>query len=554
MRTSSSDPIAAAPRPRWQRIGWLLGAIALWVLASAGTRALLLPDEGRYAGVAYAMLHGDVLVPRLHGLPFFHKPPLMYWIDAAALRLFGVDEIAARIAPLAGALVMAAAMAWHSRRQGGVRQVAFTLGALATMPFFYFGAQYANHDMLVAGLVTAAVVAGVRAAEDAAPLRWAVLAWTAAALAVLAKGLIGVVLPALVLLPWLLWHRRWRAIARLLHPFGLTAFAVVAAPWFVAMQWRYPGFADYFFLEQHVRRYAQGGFNNAQPWWFYVAALPLLTLPWSLALLISRRLWRSAESRNGAAMRGMGAGGEDGRERSRDGAAMRGMAVGPQEPAADRAVSVVDRAPPATGGVAFHAWWVTAVLLFFSLPQSKLVGYVLPALGPFAALLALALSAGAGARAWRWGMVLAALGCAVLAVVLTLAPLPSHRDVARALGARLHGGDRVVLVDGPYFDVPFYARMTGPPVLLADWNAPGFAARDDWRKELRDAARFEPALGARVLWPLERSAELPCGVARVFWIARPDWQPPASIGSATRVLQGRYAVLWQSPGRSSGCP
>lgn len=521
---SAPDLPATVGLPRWQRTGWLLGAIALWVLAGAGTRALLLPDEGRYAGVAYAMLQGDWLVPRLHGLPFFHKPPLMYWIDAAALRLVGVDEIAARIAPLLGALVMAAAMAWDVRRRagarsaapdrGGARQAALVLGALATMPFFYFGAQYANHDMLVAGLVTAAVVAGARAAEPAAALRWAVLAWVAAALAVLAKGLIGVVLPALVLTPWLAWHRRWRAIARLLHPLGLVAFAVVAAPWFVAVQARYPGFFDYFFLEQHVRRFAQGGFNNAQPWWFYVAALPLLTLPWSFALLASRRLWLRV--RGGAATAGSGA---------------------------------------SDDGVAFYAWWVCAVLLFFSLPQSKLVGYVLPALGPFAALLVSRATAVQRARTWRWGLALGALVCVALTVTLARVSLPSHRDVARALGARLQAGDRVVLVDGPFFDVPFYARLVEPPVLLADWNAPGFAAHDDWRKELRDAARFEPALGARVLWPLERSAELPCAVARVFWLARPDWQPPAAAGSATRVLQGRSAVLWQSAGRSgAGCP
>ena len=70
----------------------------------------------------------------------------------------------------------------------------------------------------------------------------------------LAKGLIGFVLPAWIIVPWLLWHRRWAQLLRLLHPLGLIAAAAVAAPWFMAMQARYPGFYDYFFMEQHVRQ------------------------------------------------------------------------------------------------------------------------------------------------------------------------------------------------------------------------------------------------------------------------------------------------------------
>lgn len=543
-----------AATPPLPRSAWLLGVLALWLLATAGTRALLLPDEGRYVGVAYAMLQGDWLVPRLNGLPFFHKPPLMYWIDAAALRLFGMNEIAARAAPLLGALVLAAAIGWDLRRRSDARCAALALGALATTPFFYFGAQYANLDMLVAGLVTAAVVLGARASEPGAALGWAPAAWAAAALAVLAKGLIGVVLPALVLLPWLLWRRRWRGLVRLLHPLGLAAFALLALPWFVAMQMRYPGFVDYFFVEQHLRRYAQGGFNNAQPAWFYLAVLPLLTLPWSLALLAARRL-RPAEdplsAEHAAEAARVRHTGDAGDLRHSDEAIRRQHA---DSAARSEHEGGAARLPPTGDAVALYAWWVCVVLAFFSLPQSKLVGYVLPALGPFVTLLVLAAAAGQRRRAWRWGMALGALACLAAALYLArTTALPSHRDVARALAERMQPGDRVVLATAPFFDVPFYARLAGPPVLLADWNAPGFAARDDWRKELRDAARFEPAQGARLLWPLERAAELPCGAARLWWLAPHDWQPPAAAGAATRVLQGRSATLWRSPGRAV-CP
>ena len=81
-------------------IPWREGLLlALWLLATIAVRPLLLPDEGRYAGVAYEMLRGDGLVPTLGGLPFFHKPPLLYWLDLGAMQLVGVNAFAARCGP-----------------------------------------------------------------------------------------------------------------------------------------------------------------------------------------------------------------------------------------------------------------------------------------------------------------------------------------------------------------------------------------------------------------------------------------------------------------------
>ena len=78
----------ARGRAQVLRVGIVLVA---WLLATSGARSLMAPDEGRYVGVALAMLHsGDWLVPRLDGLPFFHKPPLFYWIGAAAMGVAGL--------------------------------------------------------------------------------------------------------------------------------------------------------------------------------------------------------------------------------------------------------------------------------------------------------------------------------------------------------------------------------------------------------------------------------------------------------------------------------
>ena len=81
----------------------LLALLAVWLLFTLGLRPLLLPDEGRYAEVARAMWHGEWLVPALDGLPFFHKPPLFYWLDIAAMQAVGANQFSARFGSAAGA-------------------------------------------------------------------------------------------------------------------------------------------------------------------------------------------------------------------------------------------------------------------------------------------------------------------------------------------------------------------------------------------------------------------------------------------------------------------
>ncbi len=487
----------ATPTTLGPRAALLL--LALWLLITAGLRPLMLPDEGRYAGVAYAMLaSGDFGLPRLHGLPYFHKPPLMYWIDAGAMQLFGVNTWSARAAPMIGAWVMGAALWLGVRRRGGDDHAAMALLVLATTPAFYLGGQYANLDMLVAGWITLAIVCGAHASEPQSPLRWVIGAWAAAALAVLSKGLIGLVLPALVLLPWLIAQRRWRGVLRMLHPAGWLVFLLLVLPWHIAMQQRFAGFFDYFVVEQHFRRYTQTTFNNPQPFWFFAVALPLATLPWSGALPAAVRRWRAAR---------------------------------------------------ADGDVHLALWWIAAVLLFFSLPHSKLVGYMFPVLAPWCALLALLFTR---TRWWRATALLAATACATLVAVLAWQAPASNRDLGLALRDRLQPGERVVFVDEPFFDVPFYARLSEPPTVLADWNDPLIATRDNWRKELHDAARFDPAAAMQRLWPLARADELRCAPGVVWWLAK---TPPPWLANATTVLHGRQGWLLRSErGAARGCP
>ncbi|MDE1999930.1 MAG: glycosyltransferase family 39 protein, partial [Burkholderiales bacterium] len=166
----------------------------VWLLATAGWRPLAVPDEGRYAGVAWEMIRsGDWLTPTLNGLPFFHKPPLFYWITGISLQGLGQNMMAARMASLLGAWMGAVALWLFVRRWVGPQRALWASLVLLTQPFFYGGAQYANLDTLVAGCITATILMAVHAVlldEHGLPYRAALWgAYALAGLGLLAKGL-----------------------------------------------------------------------------------------------------------------------------------------------------------------------------------------------------------------------------------------------------------------------------------------------------------------------------------------------------------------------------
>ena len=431
----------------------LLAAVFVWLAITAWARPLALPDEGRYVSVAWEMLRsGNWLVPTLDGLPYFHKPPLFYWLTAAALSVDTTSLLAARIAPWIGGCLAAASLFLFARRWASHRTAVAALLSLAAAPLFFFGAQFANLDMLVAGFITATILAFAHAAlldiEGASGKSTLLLAYVLCALGVLAKGLIGIVLPGMVLFLWLVWERRWMVMLRLLWLPGIVLFFVVASPWFIAMQQRFEGFAHYFFVVQHFQRYSQGGFNNAQPFWFYPAVLIVLALPWTPWLLGTRRLaWRAANTE-----------------------------------ASVRRLMIV---------------WIAGITLFFTLPQSKLVGYIFPVVAPMMYLVADAAVALRAAsprwdKTWRACGVLAVVLCLGAAVAIYVKADRSQAQVGAALAGRVQPGDAVIALEEYRFAIPYEARLRSPVVVVADWSPQAVASRDNWRRELADAAVFEP--------------------------------------------------------------
>ncbi len=492
---------------------WLTLAL-LWLalLLMASLRPLAVPDEGRYGEIGRWMLQsGDWLTPRLNGIPFFHKPPYLYWLEAASLATFGINELALRLVPALHAGLMLGALYLSARAicsEQIARRAVLMLGTSLT---FLIGGQYVNHDMLVATWIGLAVwcFAFSFMAADKPDANLARLGFVACALGMLSKGLIGIALPGLVIFIWLIWTRQFRKLIYLPWLSGLALFAAIALPWFVMAQQKYPGLFDYMFIGQQFRRYTAATYNNPQPWWFYLVSVLLLLFPWVFFALNQIRQ-------------------------------------------AARQTSL----PYAVTGSMDKAWWllcwiwVVAIITFFSVPHSKLIGYVLPVMPPLALLSALGWERVMARRA-RAGQLFAGL-CVInigIALALTLEVGDVTRtgraqDIARALACAAKPSDTVYVSDAFPYDLPFYAQTLKPMVVLEDWPALRRLAGDGWQRELFEGANFD-AQAAEVLQPPETLAL--AGAAPGNWFAaRSGNQLAQGLTGWQPFYQGAGWTLYQS--------
>lgn len=511
---------------------WVALFTFLWLAATTWMYPLLLPDEGRYVGVAWHMLaSGDYLTPRLDGMPFFHKPPLFYWLTAASLAVFGDNAWAGRLCSVLAATALVTVTYVFLRRYASGRAAGRTALILAVQPFLFGAAHYANLDMLVAALMSMTVMAGADAVfrrEQMRPDTWSLTAmYVAAAAGFMAKGLIGVVLPGGALCFWLLGRRQYRAMGRLLWWPGILLFLALTLPWMAAMETRHPGFFDYYIVYQHFQRFLESGFNNPHPFWFYVPVVLGLTLPWSI------QIWRWFQPR------------------------------GPLQtafvPPAHR-VEQVDRR--VLRGLMLS--WLLMVLVFFSIPTSKLVGYVIAVLPPLAWFIQETFeqreeSTAPGAVRSLVRHALVAGGLCLLAVAaMVLFPQRSTKSLAQTLAASAAPGDRLAMLDQYAYDVPLYAGWDGPVIAVAPWDDPDVMRGDDWRRELADAATFTPDRGADRLWTTQRLQTYLCdpGHATTWLLAWLDeaGHYPALAGREPLARTSRMG-LWRIPAAETvnGC-
>jgi len=262
----------------------VIGLSAFLCFFHLGTYGLWEPDEARYSEIAREMLAShDFIIPHLNYVPYIEKPPLLYWLTTLSMSLMGVNEFAARFVNAFAALFGVVATTFFAAKAFDARRAILAGGVLATSAIYALMAQVLTTDMLLTALTTTALFAFFLDWRDGGGWCW--LCYVAMGFAALTKGPVGVAIPLFVATIFLWWEGDLRGAMWKFHALpGLLLTAAIAAPWFIAITIREPGFFDFYFIGEHVRRFFDASYSHDQPMYYYVPIVIGGLVPWTFAL------------------------------------------------------------------------------------------------------------------------------------------------------------------------------------------------------------------------------------------------------------------------------
>ncbi|WP_265594622.1 glycosyltransferase family 39 protein [Haloferula sp. BvORR071] len=381
--------------PKLKELVLVAMAAAIWFCAFIGLRPLADPDEGRYTEISREMaISGDYVTPRLNGVKYFEKPPLVYWLSALTFKAFGVNHFTARLwiavfAVLGCLLTYYAAYSIYGRAAG-----IWSVGVLATTLIYYVLAQVILLDMAVSVMISGALFSfllGVREPRGAKRRSLFMAHYAFMGLATLCKGLIGFLIPGAVMFLWLLLLGRWRSLRPFYPVSGIALFLVIAVPWHVLVGLANHSanhkldFTWFYFVHEHFERFTTTVHRRFEPWWFFLPILVGGLLPWTVFA------WQAVAR------------------------SLRGGWKGRKEQA--------------------EAWflviWIVFVMGFFSASQSKLIPYILPVIPACAVLIGRYVAERrregmeAGFSRGGWAFVVLAVGAGV---AIPLIKVPGSHD------------------------------------------------------------------------------------------------------------------------------
>ncbi len=349
-----------------------------------GRIPLLEPDEGRYAEIPREMLQrGDFITPYLNYVKYFEKPPLLYWLNSLSFSVFGQNEFAARFFPTLSGLLTVLLTYHVGRKIYGRREGVLAALVLGTSAGFLAQARMNIIDMPLTLCMTATLGFFLLAAREEEKKKnlYYYLFYISAALTVLAKGLIGIVLPGGIIFLFIVIARRWKILREMRIVTGSLLFLLVAAPWFILVSIKNPEFARFFFIHEHFERFLTKVHGRYEPPWYFVPILLGCMFPWTLFLpAVAGKTW-------------------------------------------------TEKRPAINGPTIFLALWAAVIFCFFSLSDSKLIPYIIPVF-PAVALLSgrtFAVTLDEGVGRVRFNAYGAALFLVVAAMAVLFYPLFVHK-------------------------------------------------------------------------------------------------------------------------------
>jgi len=389
-------------------------------------------DEPRYAQIAHEMLvrfdsaHtlktrlSACVTPYLYGRPWLEKPALYYWRAMFLFQDFGVHDWSARLPSTTFAFIMAGLIYLHMRRfrPGGHLDAALITVACAGIMGFARGA---STDMQMAAPLAIGLL-GWYAWYETGSKFWLYDIYFFTGLATLAKGPVAPFLALIIIAAFAFLRKEWNILYRSLWWPGVVLYFAMVLPWFIAVQHQNPTFFREFFLEHNLERFATERYEHNQPFWYYLVVMVLALMPWTViavralidGIQTSLAEWRLRHSRAGKPL-------------------------------------------PTRPGDAFPEFlviWSLIPVVFFSFSQSKLPGYILPAIPPITILTGDYLFRRRQPGLNRWILLGHAVLCATMTMTILLLPwfvahgahLPPVHAVVAAVLAAIGAGLLILIV------------------------------------------------------------------------------------------------------------
>jgi 4-amino-4-deoxy-L-arabinose transferase-like glycosyltransferase len=306
---------------------------------------LLEPDEGRNAEVAREMLvSGDWITPHYNSFPYLDKPAVFFWMVASSFKVAGVSEWSARLPSALMGLCLLLLSSFLARRMFGDAAALRAGVIVATAPLVMAFSRLVIFDITLAFFITLAMFCYwfAEATEFRHPAP-DLLMFLAMGLATITKGPVGLLVPLLSITVYQAVRGKLGELKRLRWGLGCAVFLAAALPWFISISIRYPDFPRYVLIKESLERFYGGLAHRGGGPFYYLPVYLAGFFPWSIFLLLAawnrHRQWKEIRT---------------------------------------------DRNRP----ILFLVTWSVVTFVFFSLSQSKLPGYFLPAVVPLGILMA----------------------------------------------------------------------------------------------------------------------------------------------------------------------